>query len=178
MSEWTSGRHKEHWLRVELGWGSDRWATRDMLLEIERLKADNAMLHSALNFAEGKIKACLEVEKKIKNENRNLLKIGFIGYLKKQIAWSRKTFGPGRRTVGICKHIESELKEIQANPGDLFEWLDVVILALDGAWRAGFTSEEIIEGLKKKQTVNFRRKYKQVSQNEPSFHCKSHPCKN
>lgn len=49
--------------------------------------------------------------------------------------WSLRTFGPGMRTNGITKHIEKELAEIRANPLDLLEWVDVIILGLDGAWR-------------------------------------------
>lgn len=58
-----------------------------------------------------------------------------------QQAWSRKTFGDGRRTEGICKHIEKELDEVRKNPHDFMEWIDVVILGLDGAWRAIKCSE-------------------------------------
>lgn len=56
-------------------------------------------------------------------------------FLRTQITWSTKTFGHGRRTEGICKHIEKELAEVRANPGDVREWIDIAILALDGAWR-------------------------------------------
>ncbi|WP_231753038.1 dATP/dGTP pyrophosphohydrolase domain-containing protein [Burkholderia sp. TSV86] len=61
----------------------------------------------------------------------------FLAYLQRQREFSERTFGPGARTAGVCDHIRKELKEIEANPGDLTEWIDVVILALDGAWRAG-----------------------------------------
>lgn len=53
------------------------------------------------------------------------------GYLKSQREWSAKTFGIGLRTVGICKHIRKELLEIEAEPYDLDEWIDVMILAMD-----------------------------------------------
>lgn len=59
--------------------------------------------------------------------------MNLIEYLQKQMAWSAATFGPGQRTKGITEHIREELAEIEQEPLDLFEWVDVVILALDGA---------------------------------------------
>ena len=52
------------------------------------------------------------------------------------IEWSARTFGPGPRTQGLLKHIRKELIEIEAAPLDPNEWIDVAILALDGAWRS------------------------------------------
>lgn len=49
--------------------------------------------------------------------------------------WSEKTFGPGMRTEGITAHIRKELLEIEEDPNSLEEWIDVMILAFDGAWR-------------------------------------------
>ena len=51
-------------------------------------------------------------------------------------------------------HIRKELLEIEADPGDLMEWIDVAILALDGAWRSGATPEQIIMALVGKQIKN------------------------
>lgn len=56
--------------------------------------------------------------------------------VKRQIAMSDEAFGPGPRSEGIHKHIHKELEEIAADPLDVLEWIDVVILGLDGAWRA------------------------------------------
>ena len=50
-------------------------------------------------------------------------------------AWSRATFGKGHR-AGVIAHIRDELKEIEADPRDLTEWIDVVLLAMDGAARS------------------------------------------
>ena len=84
----------------------------------------------------------------------------FLGeYIERQREWSRRTFGPGRRTEGICKHIESELNEIRESPGNPLEWMDVAILALDGAWRTGMSVEGIITTLQDKQELNFGRKF-------------------
>lgn len=58
-------------------------------------------------------------------------------HLAGQRRWSEATFGPGPRTLGITAHIRKELQEIEDDPTDLTEWIDVAILALDGAWRTG-----------------------------------------
>lgn len=89
-----------------------------------------------------------------------------------QIRWSRATFGPGTREAGIIDHIKKELKEIeQANPGDdkISEWVDIVVLGLDGLWRAMDYGENNIAGTAKgyqmivrylsKMKVNFERQW-------------------
>ena len=78
----------------------------------------------------------------------------FLAHLQRQREWSERTFGPGARTAGVIDHIRKELREIEADPADVSEWIDVVILALDGAWRAGFQPTQIIDALVAKQTRN------------------------
>ena len=94
-----------------------------------------------------------------------------VAYLDRQMAWSIITFGGGPRTKGITAHIRKELLEIEAAPHDLEEWIDVVILALDGAWRAGYMPEQIVAALQAKQAKNFKRTYPMPeSQDHPSEH--------
>jgi hypothetical protein len=94
-----------------------------------------------------------------------------IEYIKTQQRWSTKTFGEGRRTEGVVKHIEKELAEIRAKPTDIMEWIDVLILALDGAWRAGFTPEIITQALSPKQAININRKWPApTSEDQPVEH--------
>ena len=71
--------------------------------------------------------------------------------------WAGKTFGPGLRTAGITKHIQKELKEIESDPRDYLEWLDVMILALNGAMRITENPDLVIEGLVKKLAINKNR---------------------
>lgn len=56
-------------------------------------------------------------------------------HLLRQMAFSHSTFGPGTRTKGVTDHIQKELKEVLDANGDSAEWVDVVILALDGLTR-------------------------------------------
>jgi hypothetical protein len=78
-------------------------------------------------------------------------------HLAHQRDWSTQTFGPGKRTFGVLDHIRKELSEIEADPDDLGEWVDVIILAFDGAWRAGWEPQEIIDAVKAKQARNEAR---------------------
>lgn len=80
-----------------------------------------------------------------------------VAHLERQRDWSRATFGPGPRTAGVVDHIRKELLEILANPTDLGEWVDVIILGLDGAWRAGHEPRQIINAIKEKQAKNEAR---------------------
>ena len=74
----------------------------------------------------------------------------FVAHLTRQRAFSRATWGPGPRTGGVIAHIQEELNEIEAvyeadfpmdgledvHAAAAEEWVDVVILALDGLLRA------------------------------------------
>lgn len=57
-------------------------------------------------------------------------------HLMRQMAFSHATFGPGTRVNGVVDHIRKELDEVLESDGDPREWVDVVILALDGLTRA------------------------------------------
>lgn len=85
--------------------------------------------------------------------------LNLVGHLYRQRSFSEKTFGPGARTKGVLDHLRKELQEIEKKPQDLSEWIDVVLLALDGAWRAGHSPEEIAKALAAKQKKNEQRKW-------------------
>jgi tagatose-1,6-bisphosphate aldolase non-catalytic subunit AgaZ/GatZ len=80
--------------------------------------------------------------------------MNFIDYLERQQAFSERTFGPGPRVKMVLDHLRKELVEIENNPTDLEEWIDVVMLALDGAWRAGYEPHEIADQLSAKLYKN------------------------
>ena len=83
----------------------------------------------------------------------------FLAHLYRQAAHSEAAYGPGDRTAGVLDHIRKELREIEADPADTEEWIDVILLCCDGARRAGATPEKIIETLVAKQTKNEGRKW-------------------
>lgn len=80
-----------------------------------------------------------------------------VAHLRRQKEFSEKTFGPGERTAGVIDHIRKELFEIEADPTDIMEWVDVIILAFDGAWRAGWEAQAIVDAIVAKQTKNESR---------------------
>jgi hypothetical protein len=82
-----------------------------------------------------------------------------VSYLHRQWAWSKETFGPALRTKGIVQHITKELREIEAEPHDLAEWVDVIILAMDGFWRHGGKPEDLLPAMQAKQDKNFARQW-------------------
>ena len=77
-----------------------------------------------------------------------------VAHLYRQRAFSRATFGPGDRMKGVSDHIRKELNEIEAGGNDPQEWIDVILLALDGAWRSGMEPEMIAVAMQAKQSKN------------------------
>lgn len=65
--------------------------------------------------------------------------LDLVAHLRRQMAFSRATFGPGERREGVIDHIRKELAEV-AECEDVRaaaeEWVDLVILSLDGLTRA------------------------------------------
>lgn len=59
------------------------------------------------------------------------------------IAWARGTFGEGDHTASLLAHVKEELAEVEERPGALEEYIDIIILGMDGAWRAGREKEII-----------------------------------
>lgn len=78
-------------------------------------------------------------------------------HIERQRIFSHNTFGPGPRTGGVIEHIKKELEEIKSAPLDLNEWVDIVILGLDGAWRTGAEPQAIIDAIIAKQEKNENR---------------------
>ncbi len=85
------------------------------------------------------------------------VRFDLIAHLERQRAFSERTFGPGARTKGVIDHIRKELAEIEADPTDIMEWVDVIILAFDGAWRAGWEPFDIADAILEKQIKNEQR---------------------
>jgi len=82
-----------------------------------------------------------------------------VKHLYRQRAFSERTWGPGPNTAGVCDHIRRELAEIEAAPSDILEWVDVMLLSLDGAWRAGYSPEQICAAIARKQAINESRRW-------------------
>jgi len=74
----------------------------------------------------------------------------FHAIVQEQKIWAMKTFGEGMHTAGLLKHIGKECNEIHRAPYDTEEWCDVLILAMEGAWRSGVSPKEVEAILKEK----------------------------
>lgn len=83
----------------------------------------------------------------------------FEEFLARHWAWSLRVFGEGRQTAGLTGHIEKEIEEVRAKPDDLAEWVDVMMLAMDGYLRHGGTVGSLLTDLVAKQDENFRRRW-------------------
>lgn len=83
----------------------------------------------------------------------------FTAYFQRQVAWSLNTFGPAPRTNGILAHIRKELDEVTKAPHDLMEWIDIMILAMDGYHRHGGDPTKLMDLLLAKQQKNFARNW-------------------
>jgi hypothetical protein len=97
----------------------------------------------------------------------------FHAHLTRQKEFSARTFGRGKRTEGICEHIRKEIEEVLDSGGDLREWIDLVILSLDGALRASPCAGAVIAALVAKQEKNEGRKWpdwREVPHGKPIEH--------
>lgn len=94
----------------------------------------------------------------------------FENHLVRQMVFSRATFGPGTRLEGVLDHMTKEISEVQNSGGDPKEWVDLVILALDGLtrrlWAASnyqITADEVaklaVDEIIFKQAKNERRNW-------------------
>lgn len=85
-----------------------------------------------------------------------------VAHVTNQQEFSFRTFGPlgqGQKPEGVITHLEKELNELRINPRDLEEWIDVVILGIDGATKSGYSPEQIVTMLMAKQVKNERRNW-------------------
>ena len=134
---------------------------------LEACLTANAANHDTIKRIREELVGILYAELKPSNLDTNEL----AEYLKRQEEWSARTFGQGTRTLGICKHSSRELTEIGAEPHDLSEWVDVMILAMDGYWRHSGDPKSLMAELQAKQDKNFARQWPAPGpQDEPTEH--------
>jgi hypothetical protein len=95
------------------------------------------------------------------------VRFDLVAHLERQRQFSFHTFGPGARTAMVINHIRKELIEVEAAPFDLEEWVDVILLALDGAWRTGARPEQIVAAIQAKQATNEGRQWPDWRTSDP-----------
>lgn len=142
-------RQREEWKAIRA----------DILLMDEINSRDGLFLADAIYNAIERLERRLTPPQASKGGGYSPGRIIDAAYLARQREFSERTFGPGARTKGVIDHIRKELVEIEADPADVKEWVDVVILALDGAWRAGWEPQAIIDAIHAKQAANEARQW-------------------
>lgn len=75
--------------------------------------------------------------------------------------WSRTTFGSDaeRGPAGPLAHMAKEIAEVQANPKDLMEYADLLLLLFDACRRAGFNFHQLRRAACEKLKINKARKW-------------------
>ena len=87
--------------------------------------------------------------------------------------WAEETFGPGTQTDRYLSHILKEVEEVRSDPRDVVEWADIIILAFEGARRAGHPAQVILDAIRDKQERNLSRhwpNWRDVPDNQPIEH--------
>lgn len=79
-----------------------------------------------------------------------------------QAAFSEATF-PGVTPLAVARHLRSEAEELEAEPYDLAEWADALLLTFDGARRAGASLELLLSRAFTKLEVNRLRTWPPVT---------------
>ena len=79
-------------------------------------------------------------------------------YIVDQRNFSKRTF-KNSNCNSVVAHIKKEIEEVQANPYDLMEWIDIIILSLDGYWRAGGDPFSFMDLMERKLEINKNRKW-------------------
>lgn len=74
-------------------------------------------------------------------------------------SWTLRLPGPGQRLLGTLDHLRKELAEVEADPGDVEEWCDILLLAMQGALRQGHSAQRLLGALHRKLTVVEGRDY-------------------
>ncbi len=62
--------------------------------------------------------------------------------------FSVSTFGPDSIYQKVLDIVRHELKEMDVNPSEMTEWLDLVLLSLDDAWLVNHSPEKIAQQLR------------------------------
>lgn len=75
--------------------------------------------------------------------------------------WSQRTFGTDdqRGPAGPLAHLAKEAEEARANPSDVSEYADCLLLVIDAARRAGFDIDALLSAASDKLQINRARKW-------------------
>jgi hypothetical protein len=97
-----------------------------------------------------------------------------LAHLRRQREFSARAFGPpgepGAQTWrGVLDHLRKEMAEVTARPDDAEEWADLILLACDGAMRAGHAPEAIVGFVAGKLATNEARTWPDWREQDPDM---------
>lgn len=98
-----------------------------------------------------------------------------VEFLERRGHWSLVTFGHGKRLEPLLEHLRRELAEARRKPSDITEWIDIALLAFDGAFRQGHTAHDVVAALLGKQAINEARDWPPPTPGEPTEHVRKEP---
>lgn len=86
----------------------------------------------------------------------------FTDFVKRKMDHSRATW-PSQTLFGVLAHARKEVEEIEDNISDCIEWVDLILLGIDGACRTGLTPEQLGIQLERKLAINLQRAWPKPS---------------
>jgi len=86
--------------------------------------------------------------------------------------FTEKTF-PGATARSKALHLAEEAHEAADDPADVIEWADCMILLLDGARRAGFSTDALFEAVQRKMKINKERTWNAADKDGIFRHAKA-----
>jgi len=113
------------------------------------------------------------------NERQALLQTEiktFTDLVNRQRTWSTTQFGESVDLPRILNHITEATGDVEKEPARLHNWIDIVLLAMDGAWRAGHSPKEVVQAIQDVQVRNIMRDWQNPGDlpiGEPIKHIRS-----
>lgn len=112
----------------------------------------------------------MEALQPLHDQLRHVFEVATIEPLQMQIhEWQCKTF-PGQSPSGQVEHLKRELDECLAQPDDIEEHADALILLLGFFSRQGHAIEDVIIAAKEKHAKNLLRKWPTAPDEGGVFH--------
>ena len=100
----------------------------------------------------------IEELKKAAHLKKQLHQFDLVDFINRLHAFSQFTLSRDEME-SVLAHIAKEAAEVRSNPDDVFMWTDIIVQAMDGALRQGFSAYSIVLALQKKLLINRARKW-------------------
>jgi hypothetical protein len=84
--------------------------------------------------------------------------------------WQDRTFGTAQGPIGALNHLSQEVEEAKADPTDIIEYVDCLMLIMAASRRAGFTFDQLHAAFLRKLEINKQRRWAAVKPGEPCRH--------